>query len=61
MPYFHVRITTKSGSHSPEVELDVGPDELKSRFLEPYKLGRPIVIAGRPNRSRTHPDPQDSR
>ena len=47
MPYFHVRITTKSGSRSPEVELDVGPDELESRFLEPYRLGRPIVIAGK--------------
>ena len=47
MPYFHVRITTKSGSRGPEVELDVGPDELESRFLEPYRLGRPIVVAGK--------------
>ena len=66
MPYFHVRITTKSGSHSPEVELDVGPDELKSRFLEPYKLGRPIVIAGKSvnatdlERIQIHKTPGDS-
>ena len=27
--------------------MDVGPDELESRFLEPYRLGRPIVVAGK--------------
>ena len=48
MPYFHVSITTKSGNHRPEVELDVGSDELESRFLEPYRLGGPIVVAGKP-------------
>ena len=48
MPYFHVMITTKSGNHRPEVELDVGSDELASRFLEPYRLGEPIVVAGKP-------------
>ena len=47
MPYFHVSITTKSGNHRPEVELDVGSDELESRFLEPYRLGGPIVVAGK--------------
>ena len=47
MPYFHVRIITRSGSHRPEVEVDVGPGELESRFLEPYKLGKPIVVAGK--------------
>ena len=47
MPYFHVSITTKSGNHRPEVELDVGSEELESRFLEPYSLGGPIVVAGK--------------
>ena len=66
MPYFHITITTKSGSHSPEVELDVGPDELESRFLEPYKLGRPILVAGKSvsttdlERIQIHETPGDS-
>ena len=47
MPYFHVRITTRSGNQRPEVELDLSPDELESRFLEPYRFGRPIVVSGK--------------
>jgi len=66
MPYSHVRITTKSGTHSPEVELDVGPEEMESHFLEPYRFGRPIVVAGKsvnPNdleRIRIYETPSDS-
>ena len=49
MSYFHVRIATKSGRRGIgiEVELDVEAEELESRFLEPYRLGKPIVIAGK--------------
>ena len=47
MSFYHVRITTKAPNSTIEVELDVGAEELEPRFLEPYRHGRPIVIAGR--------------
>ena len=47
MSYYHVRISTKTDPSKIEVELDVHAEELDSRFLEPYRLGRPIVISGK--------------
>ena len=47
MSFYHVRITTKAPESTIEVELDVEAEELEQLFLEPYRLGRPIVISGR--------------
>ena len=45
--YYHVRITTKSNPAHPEVELDIGSDDLRNRFVIPYSEGRPIFISGK--------------
>jgi predicted nucleotide-binding protein len=42
---FHVRVTTKSASRT-EVKLDLSEEDLESRFLKPYREGRPIIIGG---------------
>ena len=47
MPFYHVRITTKSGPSDVETELDVTEDQLVKRFVVPYSQGVPIVISGR--------------
>lgn len=47
MPYYHVQVTTKTGHSRIEVELDVSGEELETRFVKPYRLGRPIVVSGR--------------
>jgi hypothetical protein len=44
--FFHVRIATKSKPSREEVRLDLSEDELESRFLAPYRNGRPMVING---------------
>jgi hypothetical protein len=44
--FYHVRISTKSKPTVDEVRLDLSRDELTSRFVEPYRQGRPIVING---------------
>jgi hypothetical protein len=44
--YYHARISTGSNPRD-EVRLDLSRDELTSRFLEPYRVGRPIVVGGR--------------
>lgn len=44
--YFHVRVATKSKPSWEEVRLDLSKAELESRFLAPYREGRPIVING---------------
>jgi hypothetical protein len=44
--YYHVRISTTSRPTVDEVRLDLSRDELASRFVEPYRQGRPIVING---------------
>ena len=44
--YYHVRISTKSSPRD-EVRLDLSLGELTSRFLEPYREGRPMVAGGR--------------
>lgn len=46
MPY-HVRISTKSKPRHDEVRLDLTKPELESRFLRPYREGRPITIGGK--------------
>ena len=46
MPY-HVRITSKSDPSYDEVKLDLTEQELKERFLTPYREGRSIVIGGK--------------
>lgn len=45
--YFHVRLSTKSGRSHDEVRLDLSNEELESRFLAPYREGRPFVINGK--------------
>ena len=45
--YYHVRITTKSNPSQTEVELDIGSDDLRDRFVIPYSKGQPIVIDGK--------------
>jgi hypothetical protein len=44
--YYHVRVSTKSKPTWDEVKLDLSDDELESRFVTPYREGRPIVING---------------
>lgn len=44
--FYHVRISTKSKPTVDEIRLDLSRDELASRFVEPYREGRPIVING---------------
>ena len=44
--YYHVRVSTKSKPTSDEVRLDLSRDEIESRFVAPYRDGRPIVING---------------
>ncbi len=45
--YYHVRITQASYRITDEIRLDITSDELERRFLQPYRLGRPIAIAGK--------------
>ena len=47
MTYYHVRVTQASRSTVAEVRLDITFDELERRFLQPYRLGQPIAIAGK--------------
>jgi len=44
---FHVRVSTKSDPAHDDVRLDLSKEELETRFLRPYREGRPIVIGGR--------------
>ena len=44
--YYHVIVSTKSKPSWDEVRLDLTNTELISRFVGPYKDGRPIVING---------------
>ena len=46
MPY-HVRITLRSDRTHDEVKLDLTEEQLRERFLRPYRAGDPIVISGR--------------
>lgn len=46
LPY-HVRITTHSNRTRDEIRLDLTREQVVSRFVEPYRQGRPIVIGGR--------------
>ena len=45
--YYHVRVTQASDRMSDEVRLDIAHDELERRFLQPYRQGQPIAIAGK--------------
>ena len=45
--YYHVRVTQASDPISDEVRLDIARDELERRFLQPYRQGQPIAIAGK--------------
>ena len=47
MPYYHVRVTPRSRRSHTEVRLDLTLEELEQRFLNPYRQGKPIVIAGK--------------
>lgn len=47
MPYYHIRITPKSSPSKAEVELDLSLDELMDRFVNQYKQGLSIIIAGK--------------
>ena len=47
MSFYHIRITPKSNPSQTEVELDISLEELEERFVQRYKRGEPIVIAGR--------------
>jgi predicted nucleotide-binding protein len=46
MPY-HVRITQRSHPSFDEVKLDLTWEDLETRFLRPYREGRPITIGGK--------------
>jgi predicted nucleotide-binding protein len=46
MPY-HVAITPKSDKSHEEIRLDLSESELRERFLDPYREGRPIIIGGK--------------
>ena len=47
MLFYHIRITQKSNRSSDETKVNLTEEELKSRFLEPYKKGKPIIINGK--------------
>ena len=47
MSFYHIRITPKSNPSQTEVELDISLEELEERFVQRYKRGETIVIAGR--------------
>ena len=47
MPYYHIRVTSKSSPSKPEVELDLSLDELMDRFVNQYMQGLSIIIAGK--------------
>ena len=46
MPY-HVRISKKSNRSRTEVKLDLTEEQLRERFLQPYRAGNPITVNGR--------------
>ncbi len=46
MELYHVRLSV-SGSRHGEVKIDMSLDQLQEQFLEPYRLGRPIIVNGR--------------
>lgn len=45
--YYHVRLTTKSAPDAPEFEFDLNLEDMKQRFIEPYDMGKPIVVNGK--------------
>ena len=45
--YYHVRISTRSDPSWDIVQLDLAGQQLESRFLKPYREGRPIVARGK--------------
>lgn len=47
MPFYHVRVDPKSKQDGEEVRLDLSREELETRFLLPYRTGKPIVINGK--------------
>lgn len=47
MTFYHVRITQKSNRSNDETKVNLTEEELKSRFLEPYEKGKPIIINGK--------------
>ena len=47
MEYYHVRITQESSPTNDETRLDLSFDELKDRFLNPYRMGSSVVIQGK--------------
>ncbi len=47
MPYYHIRITSKSKPSKVEVEVDLSLEALRERFVYRYEQGLPIVIDGR--------------
>ena len=47
MAYFHVRIGRKSDPEEETMAQDLDEAQVMSRFVEPYRQGRPIVAAGK--------------
>ena len=47
MAYYHVRITPASDPSSEEVRVDLSLPELMEHYVERYRRGLPLVIAGR--------------
>lgn len=46
VPYFHVQIVLKSDLTRDDWAVDLSRDELNERFIEPYRIGKPIGIDG---------------
>ena len=47
MPYYHIRIKTKSNPNRTEVALDFSIEKLMERYVVPYRNGQPLLINGR--------------
>ena len=47
MPYYHIRIKTKSKPNRTEVALDLSIEKLMKRYIAPYRNGQPLLINGR--------------
>lgn len=45
--FYHIRITEKSNKHHDETKVDLTEEQLRTRFVEPYEKGEPIIINGK--------------
>ena len=44
--FYHVRISLKSQKSSDETKTDLTEEQLKTRIIEPYEQGEPIILNG---------------